>query len=180
MDPMVRGAASPTIPLERCRVQWRDRDFRPCSAWRSGTVLFRDEHDVRLGPDGLRRFFWLVDLGIQLVFEPFEWRDEWVVDVVTITERRPGLLHVRDMALDVIVEGMGPTYRMLDLDDVARRLSSGAFSIEEAGDVLTRAETFVDTYLHRNGPWPPPQICPFFSADHRYPKVGDGQVLATR
>jgi hypothetical protein len=166
------------LELGRVSVQWRDHAFRPRRAWRSGTVLFRDEADPRIGPGEVRRFFWLLDVGMQLIFEPFEWPGEWVVDVVTITEPRPNLFHVRDMALDVIVEGMGPTYRMLDLDDVARRLASGVFSIQEAADVLTRAETFVDTYLHRKAPWPPPQIRPFFSSEHRYPRMR-GKLVRT-
>lgn len=158
--------------LEQAEVRWRSHDYRVRPAWQQGSVLFRDEIDIRMDRDEVRRYFWLLDLGVQMVFEPFDWPGEWVVDLVTITEESPRRFHVRDMALDVIVEGMGPTYRMLDLDDVGRRLLTGAFSVAEACDVLIRAEEFVDTYLHRGGPWPPPQIRDFFAADHRYPSVG--------
>ena len=51
-----------------------------------GRVLMRDE---LAGPHrGPRRVFWLLDEGVQLIYEPFGWIDEWYVDVVRIQARR--------------------------------------------------------------------------------------------
>lgn len=83
-------------------------DWQARPAIRVGRVLMRDE---LVGPHrGLRRVFWLLDEGVQLIYEPFGWIDEWYVDVVRIQARRDdGQLtyHVTDEYADIIVEGMG-------------------------------------------------------------------------
>jgi hypothetical protein len=63
-----------------------DWEARP--AIRAGAVLMRDELDGQ--HTGPRRVFWLLDEGIQLIYEPFGWVDEWYVDMVRIEARRDG------------------------------------------------------------------------------------------
>lgn len=155
----------------RAAVAWRAHDYQFRSAWLDDTVLFRDELDSRLSPRR-RRYFWLVDIGVQLVYDSYGWAGEWRVDLVDIEreDRRMPAYHVRDMALDVVVEGFGPTYRMLDLDDLGRRLLTGEFTPCQVSSVLSRAQAFLDRYLHRGAPWPPPEVRPHFAPDHHYPK----------
>src|SRR3712207_2469974 len=106
---MQRSSAEP-IPV---LVESRIHDWRALSAVLVDRVLMRDETYHR--HDGPRRYFWLLDEGVQMVYEPFGWRDEWYVDVVHIdTHRSDGQVtyRVTDWYLDFVVEGMGPTYRI--------------------------------------------------------------------
>jgi hypothetical protein len=144
----------------------------PQPAVRYGDVLIRDEtHYRHAGP---RRYFWLLDQGVQLVYEPYGWTDEWYVDIVSIRcTQHVGLPRyaITDSYVDLVVEAMGPTYRILDLDELAQALRSGRIEPAAAADALSRAQRFVDAYLHRRAPFPPPQIRPFFNADHRYQSI---------
>lgn len=141
-------------------------------AVRYGDLLVRDESYHRHA--GIRRYFWLLDLGVQLVYEPFGWTDEWYVDVVFVDQEARDdsfAYRIADAYVDLVIEGMGPTYRMLDLDELGAALLAGQVDASGAADALTRAQRFVDTYLHRGAPFPPPQIRPFFAADHGYPPL---------
>ncbi|MFC0111868.1 DUF402 domain-containing protein [Kibdelosporangium aridum] len=146
----------------------------PRPAFRIDNLVFSDEpnHHHHTGP---RRYFWLLDVGTQLVYEPFGWTGEWYVDLVGITSKRDvgtENLVITDMYLDIIVEGMGPGYRIIDLDEFGTATRTGAISVETAADVMTRAQRFLDTYLHRGKVFPPAHVSPWFSADHDYPGVG--------
>jgi hypothetical protein len=162
----------PAEQAEAVAVAWRMHDWQARPAVRVGRVLMRDE---LAGPHrGPRRVFWLLDEGVQLIYEPFGWIDEWYVDVVCIQARRDdGRLtyHVTDEYADIIVEGMGPAYRMIDLDQLADALSAASIDSARAAEALRCAQRFVDQYLHRGGPFPPPQIRGFFASDHRYPPL---------
>jgi hypothetical protein len=81
------------------------------------------------------------------------------------------MYHVTDEYADIIVERMGPAYRMLDLDQLADAMSAASIDTTRAADALRCAQRFVDRYLHRCGPFPPPQIRGFFASDHRYPPL---------
>ncbi|WP_433475104.1 hypothetical protein ACQPZP_41635 [Spirillospora sp. CA-142024] len=141
------------------------------TAMLAGRVLYSDQLYFR--HDGPRRYFWLLDEGVQLVYEPFGWRDEWYIDLVSIRRDEsadPLCFHIEDRHVDIVVEGMGPTYRILDLDEAGTALSSGAQTPEGLRRTLTGAQRFLDRYLHRGAPFPPPQIRPLFSAEHHYPR----------
>jgi hypothetical protein len=160
------------LTVEAVEVAWRDYDWQPLPAVKVGSVLMRNDHYHRHA--GPRRWFWLVDEGVQLVYEPFGWSDEWYVDIVRFETRaagaRPGY-RVIDEYVDVVVEGSGPTYRMIDLDELADALTAGETTADRAAEALRCAQRFVDRYLHRGAPFPPVQIREFFSADHRYPPL---------
>ncbi|WP_433436107.1 hypothetical protein [Nonomuraea sp. CA-141351] len=145
-------------------------EHRPVPARLCGTVLYSDQ--VYWRHRGPRRYFWLVEEDVQLVYEPFGWRDEWYVDVVSIESSQQdgsALFTVHDRYLDFVVEGMGPTYRALDLDEAGQALLDGALSPEELARALSAAQRFVDSHLHGAAAFPPSPIERLFSADHRYP-----------
>jgi len=151
-------------------VQHRRNAFMGAKGFRVGSLLYMDE--VHLTNSGPRRLFWLLDYGVQLVYEPFGWSNEWYVDLVEITLAGTAdapVYHVRDMAIDIVVEGMGPTYRIIDLDEFGAAITSGVITATEAQDVLRRTQSFLDAFLHRDAPWPPPQVVPLFSPTHVYP-----------
>lgn len=167
---MVHSTTTPTA----ARVESRVHDWQSLPATLVDRVLIRDETYRRHA--GPRRYFWLLDEGVQLVYEPFGWREEWYVDIVSFTVRGTGpdaVYRVTDRYVDLVVEGMGPTYRMLDLDQLADAMAAGRIGTAEAGRALVHAQQFAERYLHRGAPFPPPQIQPYFSPDHRYPPVVD-------
>lgn len=167
-----RVSSVSAAPAESVAVAWRLHDWQARPAIRTGRVLMRDELDSR--HTGLRRVFWLLDEGVQLIYEPFGWTGEWYVDAVRIEARRDGgqlTYHVTDEYADIIVEGMGPTYRVIDLDQLADAMSAGSIDPAQAAVALRRVQRFADLYLHRGGPFPPPQIREFFAPDHHYPPL---------
>jgi predicted RNA-binding protein associated with RNAse of E/G family len=127
---------------------------------------------------GPRRYFWLLDEGVQLIYEPFGWRAEWYVDVVDIQRGAAGPEHyeITDWFIDVVVEGMGPTYRMLDLHELGEAHEVGLLDARQTRAALTRAQNFVEKYLHRGARFPPAPIAPLFSADHNYPQLDTGSA----
>ncbi|MDG4788041.1 DUF402 domain-containing protein [Micromonospora sp. WMMD1102] len=141
-------------------------------ATRVDRVLIRDQlYHRHAGP---RRYFWLLDEGVQLVYEPFGWVGEWYVDVVEIDTRGDAadpVYHVTDAYVDIVVEGMGPTYRMIDLDELAQAFVSECLDPTRVVGALLHAQRFVESYLHRGAPFPPPQIQRHFAADHHYPPL---------
>lgn len=137
-----------------------------------GSVIYAD---LAASPYGAgRRLYWLPDYGVQVVYEPWGWRGEWYVDLVDIVrEEGPGLdvYRVRDLDVDIVVEGMGPTYRLIDLEVFARRAVVGEFAPGDVERVLVRLQVFLDAFLHRGASSPPPAIVPFFSLTHHYPHM---------
>jgi hypothetical protein len=83
---------------------------QPVAAFLAGDVLYSDQiHFANAGP---RRYFWLVQENVQLVYEPFVMRNEWYVDLVSINRREvqgTQCFFIQDEYVDVVVEGMGPT-----------------------------------------------------------------------
>lgn len=159
------GDHHPPVILRDAATPFADRTAR-----RAGDVIYADQRDAHHARS--RRHFWLLDHGIRIVYEPFGWTNEWRIDLLAIkrsTHSGTELFLVRDMAIELIVEGMGPRYRVMALDEMARRLGDGRISPDDARDAFARTTTFLDAFLHRSAPWPPPPILPFFSPDHMYP-----------
>ncbi len=139
------------------------------SAVQVGSAIYADPASSPYGPN--RRLYWLPDYGVQLVYEPWDWRGEWYVDLVEVAREEgpgPSVYRVRDLEVDVVVEGMGPTYRVIDLEVFGRRAVAGEFALGDVERVLGCLQAFLDAFLHRGGPWPPPAIAPFFSPMHDY------------
>lgn len=155
--------------IPRTPVAVQGRDGVDSSATRIDSIIFSDGFHPSYGPG--RRVFWLIDYQAQLVYEPWGWQQEWYVDIVDIVcTAKDGLptYQIRDMDIDIVVEGMGPIYRMLDLDEFGLRMQGGVYTPECAAVVLSRTQTFLDAFLHRGVPWPPPQLMPYFSPNHDY------------
>jgi hypothetical protein len=151
-------------------VEHRIHAGRARPAVQVGRLLMRDEDYHRNA--GRRRYFWLLDEGVQRVYEPFGWSKEWYVDVVSFsygTADGRRVVRVEDRWMDVVVEDMGPTYRLIDLDELATGLRGGSMPIEVAAAALDAAQRFTDTHLHRGATFPPAALRPFFAADHDYP-----------
>lgn len=158
-------------------VSMRMYERSPVPARLKGTVLYSDQ--IYRRHQGPRRYFWLVDEDVQLVYEPFGWRDEWYVDVVSFERSDYAglpLFTVHDCYVDFVVERMGPTYRVLDLDETGQALLDGALTPSELARGLSAAQRFVDSYLHRGAAFPPLSIEELFAADHQYPGWAESPV----
>jgi predicted RNA-binding protein associated with RNAse of E/G family len=151
-------------------VAQRIYDFEPVAATLVGDLLYSDQEYWRHA--GKRRCFWLLEEDVQLVYEPFGWHGEWYVDLVSFERTEQDglpLFTVRDQYLDVVVEGMGPTYRLIDLDEAAAALVSGELSASQLARTMVKAQEFTDRYLHRGAVFPPPALRDLFDPGHRYP-----------
>ncbi|OPF81396.1 hypothetical protein VT50_0210010 [Streptomyces antioxidans] len=146
----------------------------PADGVRIGDVLMCDVDYPRHA--GIRRYFWLLTYGVQLVYEPFGWAHDWYVDIVSFQRGRiDGIesITVHDRELDVVVEGHGPTYRLIDMDELADALERGKLTPAEAARALRDAQGFLEAFLHRGAPFPPPQLEQWFDAGHDYPALPD-------
>jgi predicted RNA-binding protein associated with RNAse of E/G family len=73
--------------------------------------------------------------------------------------------------IDLVIEGMGPTYRILDLDELAAAVVDRRVAPAVAASALRSAQAFVESFLHRGAAFPPAEVRPWFSTDHRYPPL---------
>lgn len=144
-------------------VRFRGTSFQPHPATLAKGILFTDLPYRGEGPSV--RHFWLLADSIQLIWSPPGWTDEWRLDLVDITRATSpaGLpeFTVVDMLLDFAVEGSGPTYRAIDLDDLGNALLSGRLNEHEVAYLLKSAQKFLDRRLHSGAPWPPSEVRPF-------------------
>jgi predicted RNA-binding protein associated with RNAse of E/G family len=150
-----RSTAAAATAGRPARVAMRDTGFAPVPALLCGSVLYCDHRETR--------YFWLLDGDVQLVYEPFGWADEWCVDVVAISADRDGdrpSFTVVDRYLDLIVRGDGAAYRMLGLDAAGDALAAGELTAEQLAATLRAAQRFLDRYVHRGAPFPPPAVRP--------------------
>lgn len=142
-----------------------------------GNVLYSDQIYYRHA--GPRRYFWLLSEGVQLIYEPFGWEHEWYIDLVSIRRfdsPRGPLFRVHDRLIDIVVEGDGPTYRIIDLEEAAEALTSGIITAQALAEVLTATQNFLDRYLHRRATFPPAAIRSMFFHDHTYPAWSQSPV----
>ena len=89
------------------------------------------------------------------MYEPWGWKNEWYIDVVRIDWQTPESITLHDLLVDIIVEGDGPTYRMIDLDEVARDIRDGTSDPSTLADALETAQRFLDRHLHKAKDFPP-------------------------
>ncbi|MFE6915484.1 DUF402 domain-containing protein [Streptomyces rubiginosohelvolus] len=156
------------------KVQHRHWPDAPSEGVRVGDVLMCDVDYPR--HTGVRRYFWLLTYGVQLVYEPFGWTRDWYVDIVSFERGRiDGVesITVCDRELDIVVEGHGPGYRLIDMDELADALERGKLSPADTARALRDAQTFLEAFLHRGAPFPPPPMERWFDAGHDYPPLPD-------
>ena len=107
------------------------------------------------------RHFVLIHEATKLMFEPWDWKNKWYVDLVDVRWVDENTLLLKDLYLDIIVEGNGPTYRIIDLDDLADALMNQKISVEAIHAPLWRLQQFLDNHLHDGKDFPPAIIQPF-------------------
>lgn len=147
-------------------------------------LLVMDAHHPAHGDGAHRRWFWLLDCGVQLLYEPWHWKKRWYADLVSIRhEEGSSIYEIRDMEIDIVFEAQVPLYRVIDLEKFGLRIASGDFTLAEAEDVLRRTQVFLDQYVHPIGQeeffnlrpgdvlWPPKVVAELFSATHEYPAL---------
>lgn len=147
-------------------------------------LLVMDAFHPAHGEGSPRRWFWLLDCGVQLLYEPWDWKNRWYADLVSIKhEERSDIYEIRDMEIDIVFEPQVPLYRVIDLEKFGQRVASGEFTLAEAEDVLRRTQVFLDRYVHPIGQeeffnlspgdvvWPQRAVAELFSPTHDYPKL---------
>lgn len=104
------------------------------------------------------RHYVLLDESTKLMYEPWDWKERWYIDLVAVRWADADTLELDDLYLDVIVEGSGPTYRMIDLEELADALASGEVSVETMHAPMQRLQRFLDDHLHGGKDFPPAAI----------------------
>ena len=156
-NPLVWHLLEPEMPLEPVTIRSR---FGQCAGQSDGEVAFFDDAaDSATG--SLIRHFVLLDRGVKLMYEPWGWKGEWYADIVLVERIGHDIVQLTDLYVDVVVEGNGPTYRVIDLDDLANAVARGAIGRDELATALRQLGGFVDGYLHRGKDFPPRCIRPY-------------------
>jgi len=124
----------------------------------------------------LRKYVFLQE-NIQLVYDPF-WlskkdssEKQWYADLIHVEWITDSQIEITDLYLDIIIEGNGPIYRMIDFDDLADALTNNAVDIRILGNALRGLQNFLDSHLHFGKDFPPEIIKPFWPRQrHGWPE----------
>jgi predicted RNA-binding protein associated with RNAse of E/G family len=119
-------------------------------------VAFFDRFDAKAGR--VVRHFVFIDEAVKLMHEPWDWKDRWYIDLVEVRWADENTLELDDLYVDVIVEGNGPIYRMIDLEELADALRDQKISVERIHEPLCRLQRFLDEHLHGGKDFPPEAI----------------------
>lgn len=139
----------------------------------NGNVAYFDREDAQAGK--VVRHFVLLEESVKLMFEPWGLENEWYVDIVRIHWSTRSELILTDLYLDVIVEGRGPVYRAIDLDDLADAIQRPTIDLSDAAFALRTLQRFLDSHIHRTNDFPPKcirQLLPETAQDTPGPQVG--------
>jgi predicted RNA-binding protein associated with RNAse of E/G family len=109
------------------------------------------------------RHYILLNESVKLMFEPWGWVNQWYVDLVSIRWIAADTLELADLYIDVIVEGSGPVYRLIDLEEFADALRDGKISAEDMNTPLHALQRFLDDHLHGGKDFPPAAIRPMMA-----------------
>ena len=126
------------------------------------TALF-DRFDPKAGR--VVRHYILLHEAVKLMYEPWGWKNRWYIDLINVRWVDADTLELDDLWVDVIVEGSGPTYRIIDLEELADALSCGKVSVETMAEPLHRLQRFLDDHLHGGKDFPPAVLQPFHEID---------------
>lgn len=127
--------------------------------FRHENVVFWDKSDKKTGLD--IRCFVLIDKCVQLMNCPWNWDDGWYIDLIEIEYLENDEIRIIDLCIDIIVEGDGPTYRVIDLNDFAEGLINGRLDVYRLQEPLKSLQKFLDQHLHKNVDFPPSEIIDF-------------------
>jgi predicted RNA-binding protein associated with RNAse of E/G family len=89
--------------------------------------------------------------------------NQWYADLIDIKYINSSEIEIKDLFIDIIIEGNGPTYRMIDFEDVIEALKSKKIEIEELESPFKKLQQFLDNHLHKGKDFPPSVIRPFTS-----------------
>ncbi len=124
------------------------------------TVAIFDRFDPK--GDRVVRHFILLEEAAKLMYQPWGWKNQWYIDMVDLRWVDENTLELEDLFLDVIVENNGPTYRAIDLDELADALANHQVSIAMISGALHRFQTFLDNHLHGGKDFPPAVFQPLW------------------
>jgi len=110
------------------------------------------------------RHFILLQEAVKLMYEPWGWKERWYIDLVGVRWIDDQTLVLEDLYIDLIVEGSGPAYRIIDLNDLADALIEGKVNVETMAEPLHRLQRFLDDHLHGGKDFPPAAIRPFLDS----------------
>jgi predicted RNA-binding protein associated with RNAse of E/G family len=127
------------------------------AGFRTDDVAYFDREDDRTGE--VVRHYVLIEQGIKLMHEPWGWKDSWYADVVQI-DQSENAMSLRDLYVDIVIEGNGPTYRLLDLPELVDAHARDEIETSEFHYALRSLHAFVDGHLHRRKDFPPTIIRP--------------------
>jgi len=122
----------------------------------SDSVAYFDRYDAKA--DRVVRHFVLLHESAKLMFEPWGWKGQWYVDIVRVIREAEDTIRLQDLYIDVIVDGDGPAYRIIDLDDLARTIDDGTIAHTDVVAALHAVQQFLDNHLHRHRDFPPEAI----------------------
>ncbi len=128
-----------------------------------GEVAAFDRFDPKA--DRIVRHYVLLKESTKLMHEPWGWKDRWYVDLVDIRRIDEDTIELDDLYLDVIVEGNGPTYRMIDMEELADALVDQKVSIETLRGPFHCLQRFLDSHLHGGKDFPPVALQPFYEIE---------------
>lgn len=124
-------------------------------------IAYFDKYDLKA--DKVVRHFILLNENIKLMYEPWGWKNEWYADLIDIEYINSLEIKIKDLFVDIIIEGNGPTYRMIDFEDVVKALKNKKIGIEELELSFRKLQQFLDNHLHKGKDFPPSIIRPFMS-----------------
>lgn len=122
-------------------------------------VAYFDCHDSKA--EKTIRHFILLNENIKLMYEPWGWKDKWYADLINIEYVNNSEIKVTDLYIDIIIEGNGPTYRMIDFEDVVKALMNNEIEPEQLQKPFKKLQEFLDNHLHNEKDFPPTVIRPF-------------------
>jgi predicted RNA-binding protein associated with RNAse of E/G family len=124
-------------------------------------VAYFDRYDSKAGK--IIRHFIMLDENIKLMYEPWGWKEEWYADLINIEYVNNLEIKITDLYIDIIIEGNGPTYRMIDFEDVVKALVRNEIQAEQLEKPFKKLQEFLDSHLHKGKDFPPTAIRPFIS-----------------
>lgn len=103
------------------------------------------------------RCYLLLDEGVQLT-RPVTFMGAlaggWYIDIVSVEALTEDEFAVHELFVDLVVPPTAFRYEVLNLDDLADALTSGAVDVATASTALRDAQRFLDRHLHQLSSWP--------------------------
>ena len=133
------------------------------SGYGNDEIVFFDRYDEKAVKN--IRHFLLINEGFKLMYEPWGWKNEWYVDLVKINWHNENTVEFIDQYIDIIIEGNGPTYRIIDFEDYANAIINKKITVDEIKHQFIQIQNFLDGYLHRGKIFPPKIICELMNTE---------------